>query len=71
MWGPSGSLLEILTPSESLSYTNVTLSFDRELVITDRGSLSNASEDLDSGGKVLAVSGWSTQGLPLHPFRGR
>jgi gluconolactonase len=69
VWSSTGSLLGIVTPGSSRAYTNVALSEDRRLVITDGGSLSNASAGQESGGAVLQVDDWPTSGLPLHPFR--
>jgi gluconolactonase len=69
VWSPTGSLLELMTPGPSPAYTNVALSADRRLVITDGGRLSEASAGRESGGCVLLIPDWPSAGLPLHPFR--
>jgi gluconolactonase len=55
-----GKLVDILTPGPYKSYTNVALAGDKVLVISDSG-----------GGAFLAVDGWPTAGMKLHPFRNK
>lgn len=57
-WSPDGELLDTFGPGESRLYTNVALSTDGALYITD------ADE-----GALLRVDDWPTRGLALHPFR--
>jgi gluconolactonase len=57
-WSLDGRLLDTFNPGDSPIYTNVALSADRELIITDA-----------SGGRVLIADNWPTAGLALHPFR--
>jgi gluconolactonase len=57
-WTIEGRQLDVLRPGSSRYYTNVALSRDRTLFITD-----------SDGGRVLAVDDWPHRGLPLHPFR--
>lgn len=58
VWSPDGKLLDELHPGSSLKYTNVALSEDRMLIVTDADA-----------GRVLAYDDWASVGLPLHPFR--
>lgn len=57
-WSTSGELLDLFEPGPSRLYSNVALSEDRTLYITD-----------SDGERVLQVSNWPAAGLPLHPFR--
>jgi gluconolactonase len=70
VWSPEGELLESFAPGERVCYTNVALSAEGALVLTDGGSLAAATAGLDTGGCVLLIPDWPTVGLPLHPFRG-
>ncbi|MFI5387455.1 MAG: SMP-30/gluconolactonase/LRE family protein, partial [Fimbriimonadales bacterium] len=56
-YDPNGDLIDTFMPGSSIKYTNVALSADRTLVITDA-----------DGGSVLAVSDWPTAGIALYPF---
>jgi gluconolactonase len=58
VWDPNGALLELVQPRAGNIYTNVALSADRRLILTDARS-----------GDVLVADGWPTAGLALHPFR--
>jgi gluconolactonase len=53
-----GRLLEIFQPGPSPAFTNLALSAERRLLITD------SERHL-----LLLVEGWPTAGLALHPFR--
>jgi gluconolactonase len=57
-WSMRGELLDVFRPGKSRLYTNVALSTDGVLYITD------ADE-----GALLRVDDWPTRGLALHPFR--
>jgi gluconolactonase len=57
-WNPQGELLDVFIPGDSRLYTNVALSHNSVLYITDA-----------EYGSVLRVTGWPTAGLALHPFR--
>jgi gluconolactonase len=59
-WTLEGELLDELHPGNSPYYTNVAISSDARLIITD-----------SSRGGVLVVEDWPSAGLPLHPFRGK
>jgi gluconolactonase len=54
----NGRLLDTVELGSSHYYTNVALSAQHTLVVTDA-----------SAGAVLTTSAWPTAGLPLHPFR--
>jgi len=54
----AGCLVDTFRPGSSAKYTNVALSEQGKLIITDADT-----------GSVLTVDGWPTRGLPLHPFR--
>jgi gluconolactonase len=56
----SGHLVDAFRPSTSGKLTNVALSGDAVLIVTDA-----------EAGTVLAISGWPERGLALHPFRDR
>jgi gluconolactonase len=56
----SGQLVDVFRPSTSATLTNVALTSDSVLIVTDA-----------EAGTVLAVRGWPESGLPLHPFRDR
>ena len=56
-WSRDGKFLDMLEPGDSHYYTNVALSDDRRLIITD-----------SSAGAVL-IRPWPHAGLHLHPFR--
>jgi gluconolactonase len=58
VWTLEGELLDVFSPGESALYTNLALSEDRRMIVTD-----------SEGGRVVALDDWPTQGLPLHPFR--
>ena len=58
VWSSEGELLDVIRPSRGRHITNVALSPDRLLIITD-----------SDGGNVLAIDDWPTAGLELHPFR--
>lgn len=57
-WTVDGRLVDRFRPGPSAYYTNVALSRDRQLIITD-----------SDGGRVLVVEDWPRPGLALHPFR--
>src|SRR4029077_3928015 len=54
----NGKLIDTFEPGSNHLYTNVALSSDNVLFITD-----------SDGEQVLAVDGWPHAGLLLHPFR--
>jgi gluconolactonase len=56
----SGRLIDAFRPSTSAILTNVALTRDGVLIVTDA-----------EAGTVFAVRGWPESGLPLHPFRDR
>lgn len=56
----SGRLIDTVRPSASAKLTNVALSGDGVLIITDA-----------EAGAVLAIRDWPQHGLALHPFRHR
>jgi gluconolactonase len=56
----SGHLIDTVRPSASAKLTNVALSGDGVLIVTDAAA-----------GAVLAIDGWPERGLALHPFRDR
>jgi gluconolactonase len=56
----SGRLIDTIRPSTSAKLTNVALSGDGVLIVTDA-----------EAGTVLAIRGWPERGLALHPFRDR
>lgn len=56
----SGRLVDVFRPSASAKVTNVALSGDGVLMVTDA-----------EAGAVLAIRDWPERGLALHPFRGR
>lgn len=55
-----GRLLDVFKADLSRKCTNVAISEDRRLVITDADA-----------GRVLEVGDWPYAGIPLHPFRSR
>ena len=57
-WSIDGIHLDTFLPGPNSHYTNVAISPDRTLIVAD-----------SDGGAVLAVDGWPSSGLPLHPFR--
>jgi len=57
-WSLDGNLIDVFSPGVHHYYTNLAISADRRLVITD-----------SEGGAVLEVFDWPTSGLYLHPFR--
>jgi gluconolactonase len=59
VWSDRGNLEEVIALGSSRLYTNVALSADKKLVVTD-----------SDGGAVLAMD-WPTSGLTLYPFRDR
>jgi gluconolactonase len=58
-WDPNGKLLDVFHPGSHSFYTNVALSEDGVLIVTDA----------DEAGSVIEVSAWPAKGLALHPFR--
>jgi gluconolactonase len=56
----SGCLIDTFRPSASAKITNVALSGDGLLIVTDA-----------EAGAVLTIRGWPEPGLALHPFRDR
>jgi gluconolactonase len=58
VWSARGELLAALRPSPSRHFTNVALSPDRLLIVTDADT-----------GNVFAAADFPTAGLLLHPFR--
>ena len=56
----SGRLIDAFRPSASAKLTNVALSGDGVLIVTDA-----------QAGAVLTIRGWPEPGLALHPFRDR
>lgn len=56
----SGRLIDAVRPSASAKLTNVALSGDSVLIVTDA-----------EAGRVLAIRDWPEPGLALHPFRDR
>jgi gluconolactonase len=58
-WDPNGKLLDVFYPGSHSFYTNVALSEDGILIVTDA----------DESGAVIEVSVWPAKGLALHPFR--
>lgn len=60
VWDTNGKQLDDLRPGTGRRYTNVALSGNRQLIVTD-----------SDGGSVLACDDWPTAGLALHPFRER
>src|SRR5262249_26413891 len=54
----NGKLIDVFSPGPNRRYTNVALSADRKMVITDT-----------DGSAVLIVDDWPYAGLALHPFR--
>lgn len=68
-YAEDGRLLDVFVPSISKHYTNVALSPRQRLVITSAGDTSMIASGREPGGAVIAVDGWPTEGLPLHPFR--
>jgi gluconolactonase len=57
-WSLGGELLDVFRPGESRLYTNVALSTEGVLYITDAEL-----------GALLRVDDWPTRGLALHPSR--
>jgi gluconolactonase len=57
-WSLDGKLLDLLELGTSRFYTNVAITKDHKLLVTD--------SDL---GAVLVVEDWPHAGMPLHPFR--
>ncbi len=57
-WSSAGQLLDTFHPGTHRLYTNVALTPDRKLFVTD-----------SDGGAVLVVEDWPRAGLPLYPFR--
>jgi gluconolactonase len=53
-----GRLLDLFQPGPGPAYTNLALTADRRLLITD-----------SENHRLLEVTGWPAAGLPLHPFR--
>jgi gluconolactonase len=53
-----GRLVDVFVPAASPAITNLALSADHRLLVTD-----------SDGHRLLLVEGWPTAGLPLHPFR--
>lgn len=62
VWSAAGKLLDLYRPGGGHTYTNVALGRDGLLVLTT-GSLE--PDDVS----VVGASRWSSDGLPLHPFR--
>jgi gluconolactonase len=60
VWSRDGQPLEVYRPGDSHYYTNVAISQDCRLIVTD-----------SSAGRVLVADGWPHPGLALHPFRTR
>ena len=58
VWSPDGKLLDVYKPGPSHYYTNVALSTDGVLILTD----------VDAG-QVLIIEDWPTRGIKLHPLR--
>ncbi len=58
VWDVNGTLLETYSPGPHARYTNLALSGDRTLIVTD-----------SDGGAVLAFDDWPSAGLALHPQR--
>lgn len=58
VWSPEGRHLDLFQPGDGRYYTNLAISPERALVVTD-----------SSHGRVLVVRDWPHRGLPLHPFR--
>lgn len=56
----SGRLIDVFRPSTSAILTNIALTSDGVLIVTDA-----------EAGTALAVRGWPESGLALHPFRDR
>ncbi len=59
VYGPDGKLLEIIAPGDGTKYTNVAISPDKQLIVTDSDK-----------GQVLSAE-WPSAGLLLHPFRNK
>lgn len=57
-WTTNGKLLDRFSPGPNAKYTNLALSGDGALVVTD-----------SDGGRVLIVDDWPTAGLALFPHR--
>lgn len=53
-----GRLVDAFSPGSSMKYTNLAISEDKQLIVTDADA-----------GAVLSVSGWPHAGMALHPFR--
>lgn len=58
VWDVSGTLLNHHSPGPRARYTNLALSGDRTIVISD-----------SDGDAMLAIDDWPTAGLALHPLR--
>jgi gluconolactonase len=54
----AGRLLDVFVPAASPAITNLALSADHRLLVTD-----------SEGQRLLLVADWPTAGLALHPFR--
>lgn len=57
VWTLDGRLIEIIRPGTSRYYTNIAISPERQIIVTD-----------SDGGRVLTGT-WPSPGLKLHPFR--
>jgi len=57
-WTTENELVEVLEPGPNSAYTNLALSEEKVLVVTD-----------SDAGAVLAIDDWPAAGLPLYPFR--
>ena len=58
VWEVTGTLLDHYSPGRHARYTNLALSGDRTIVISD-----------SDGDAMLAIDDWPTVGLALHPLR--
>lgn len=58
VWSSEGKLLDTVRPGNHKFYTNVALSTEKTLVVTD-----------SDGDQVIAYDNWPYAGLLLHPFR--
>lgn len=58
VWSADGERLERVHLGSSRYYTNVALSGEHELVVTD-----------SDNGAIMQISDWPSAGLPLYPFR--
>ena len=59
VWSLAGKLQEIIHLGSSRYYTNLAISEDRRIYVTDA-----------NGAQILTAT-WPSAGLPLHPFRGK